>query len=193
MQHPDHQSDRVVFLDKDGTLVKDVPYNVDPSQVVFETDVFEGLRTLQGDGYKLVIVSNQPGISMGLFSQNELDALIRYFEDQFAENGILLSGFYYCPHLPASETNACECRKPEPGLFLKASHDLNIDLHASWMIGDILNDVEAGNRAGCQTVLIDNGNETEWLSGPYRTPAYTTREFKDAADYITSQTISRDS
>ncbi|WP_233871818.1 HAD-IIIA family hydrolase [Dyadobacter sp. CY323] len=191
MQHPDLSFQKGVFLDKDGTLVTDVPYNVDPARVTFEKGVFEGLRALQDAGYKLVIVSNQPGISMGLFSEMELDALIRYFEDQFAENGVLLSGFYYCPHLPASETNVCECRKPEPGLLLNAARDLSIDLSISWMIGDILNDVEAGNRAGCRTVLIDNGNETEWLEGEHRTPHYTTGFFPDAAKYIISKTIFR--
>lgn len=180
---------KAVFLDKDGTLIRDEPYNVDPAKVVFEDEVFEGLRTLQADGYRLVVVSNQPGLAMGLFSKIELDVLIRYFEDVFVENGLVLSGFYYCPHLPASAENACECRKPEPGLLIQAASDLHIDLAHSWMIGDILNDVEAGNRAGCRTVLIDNGNETEWLEGPYRVPHYTTRHFKDAADYITSQTV----
>ncbi|MDR6804514.1 D,D-heptose 1,7-bisphosphate phosphatase [Dyadobacter sp. BE34] len=180
---------KAVFLDKDGTLIRDEPYNVDPAKVVFEDDVFEGLRTLQADGYRLVVVSNQPGLAMGLFSQIELDALIRYFEDVFVENGLVLSGFYYCPHLPASAEHGCECRKPGPGLLIQAAADLHIDLPHSWMIGDILHDVEAGNRAGCHTVLIDNGNETEWLEGPYRVPHYTTRYFKDAADYITTQTI----
>jgi D,D-heptose 1,7-bisphosphate phosphatase len=188
MQHPE-QLYKAVFLDKDGTLVKDVPYNADPALVEFETDVFEGLRTLQDDGYKLVIVSNQPGISRGLFTQTALDALIRYFEDQFTENGVLLAGFYYCPHTPATDGPACDCRKPEPGLLLRAALDLQIDLSTSWMIGDILNDVEAGKHAGCQTVLIDNGNETEWIQGPYRTPDYITRYFLDATDYITTQTI----
>jgi D-glycero-D-manno-heptose 1,7-bisphosphate phosphatase len=180
---------KAVFLDKDGTLIKDEPYNVDPAKVVFEEDVFEGLRTLQADGYRLIIVSNQPGLSMGLFSNTELNALIRYFEDVFAENGLILSGFYYCPHLPGTLEKSCECRKPEPGLLVKAALELNIDLAHSWMIGDILNDVEAGNRAGCRTVLIDNGNETEWLEGAFREPNYTTRYFLDAADYITSQTV----
>ncbi|MET7253767.1 D-glycero-alpha-D-manno-heptose-1,7-bisphosphate 7-phosphatase [Dyadobacter fermentans] len=180
---------KAVFLDKDGTLIRDEPYNVDPAKVVFEAEVFEGLRTLQADGYRLVVVSNQPGLAMGLFSKIELDALIRYFEDVFVENGLVLSGFYYCPHLPASADRACECRKPGPGLLIQAAADLHIDLRHSWMIGDILHDVEAGNRAGCHTVLIDNGNETEWMEGPYRVPHYTTRYFKDAADYITTQTI----
>lgn len=187
-----HELVKAVFLDKDGTLVRDEPYNVDPAKVVFEDHVFEGLRTLQGDGYRLVIISNQPGLAMGLFSQTELDALVRYFEDRFAENGVMLAGFYYCPHLPATPGAACDCRKPEPGLLLRAAAELHIDLSRSWMVGDILNDVEAGNRAGCRTVLIDNGNETEWETGPNREPDYTTRYFLDATDYITAQTISSD-
>lgn len=189
---PDQELLKAAFLDKDGTLIRDEPYNADPAKVVFEEDVFEGLRTLQGDGYRLVIISNQPGLAMGLFSQMELDALIHYFDDQFAQNGLVLSGFYYCPHMPATTEPGCTCRKPEPGLLLTAAEELNIDLSRSWMIGDILNDVEAGNRAGCRTVLIDNGNETEWVKGPYREPDYTTRYFLDATDYITTQTVRRD-
>ena len=187
-----HELVKAVFLDKDGTLIRDEPYNVDPAKVVFEDHVFEGLRTLQGDGYRLVIISNQPGLAMGLFSQTELDALVHYFEDRFAESGLMLAGFYYCPHLPDATDAACDCRKPEPGLLLRAAQELHIDLSQSWMIGDILNDVEAGKRAGCRTVLIDNGNETEWVTGPYREPDYTTRYFLDATDYITGQTISSD-
>jgi D-glycero-D-manno-heptose 1,7-bisphosphate phosphatase len=187
-----HELVKAVFLDKDGTLVRDEPYNADPAKVVFNDDVFEGLRTLQGDGYRLVIISNQPGLAMGLFSQTELNALVRYFEDRFADNGVMLSGFYYCPHLPATAEAACECRKPEPGLLLRAARELRIDLTCSWMIGDILNDVEAGKRAGCRTILIDNGNETEWKTGEYREPDYTTRYFLDATDYITTQTVTTD-
>lgn len=77
-------------------------------------------------------------------------------------------------------------------MLIRAAQELHIDLSQSWMIGDILHDVEAGNRAGCRTVLIDNGNETEWETGPYREPDYTTRYFLDATDYITAQTISSD-
>jgi D-glycero-D-manno-heptose 1,7-bisphosphate phosphatase len=192
MPYPEHPSMKAVFLDKDGTLVRDVPYNVDLDKVVFETDVWEGLQTLQADGYKLVIISNQPGLGMELFSQEQLDDLILYFNQVFEENDLTLSGFYYCPHKPAIDGPGCHCRKPEPGLLIRAAGELHLDLTKSWMIGDILNDVEAGNRAGCRTVLIDNGNETEWVGGPGRKPDYTTPYFPDAADYITTQTISTD-
>ena len=187
MPHPEHMSAKTVFLDKDGTLIKDVPYNADPEKVLFETGVFEGLASLQAAGYKLVIVSNQPGIAMGLFSQEQLDDLITYFYQIFELNGLTLSGFYYCPHGAAKNGSLCKCRKPEPGLLLQAAAELDIDLRQSWMIGDILNDVEAGNRSGCRTVLINNGNETEWLSGPYRTPDCLAKDFGEAVNFIHSK------
>ena len=187
MQFP--ELSKAVFLDKDGTLITDVPYNADPDKVFFEAGVFEGLRKLQADGYKLVIISNQPGIALGKFTQNQLDLLIQHFCKMFEEKSLTLSGFYYCPHLPASATESCLCRKPEPGMLIDAAKTLNIDLTQSWMIGDILNDVEAGNRAGCRTVLINNGNETEWLSGPNREPDFIAPDFASAAEYILAQTI----
>lgn len=188
MPYPEHMPAKAVFLDKDGTLIKDVPYNADPEKVLFETGVFEGSAFLQAAGYKLVIISNQPGIAMGLFSQHQLNELITYFYRIFELNGLALSGFYYCPHRPAENGNMCKCRKPEPGLLLQAAAELDIDLQQSWMIGDILNDVEAGNRAGCRTVLINNGNETEWLSGVYRTPHCLAKDFPEAVHFIHSQT-----
>lgn len=189
MPHPDRTFQRAVFLDKDGTLIKDVPYNVNPDLVVFEDGVFDGLRRLTDEGYKLIIVSNQSGIAIGYFSEPDLAPLIRHVEGKFTENGLLLSGFYYCPHLAETGKNACLCHKPNPGLLIKAAGEHHINLHESWMIGDILNDIEAGNRAGCRTVLIDNGNETEWLTGAFRQPDYVSGHFYDAANYIVSQNV----
>ncbi|HEU4633773.1 MAG TPA: HAD-IIIA family hydrolase, partial [Flavisolibacter sp.] len=93
------------------------------------------------------------------------------------------------PHFPLSKVAqyaiACNCRKPMPGLILKAAKDFNIDRSASWMIGDILHDVEAGKRAGCSTVLIDNGNETEWFMNRWRRPDFVTKDLYQAALIIT--------
>jgi histidinol phosphatase-like enzyme len=102
--------------------------------------------------------------------------------------GIPLDGFYYCPHHPqgsvARYVGACECRKPEPGLLIRATTENGLDRANSWAIGDILNDVEAGHRAGCKSVLIDNGNETEWVLAPLREPEYTARDLVEAACMI---------
>jgi histidinol-phosphate phosphatase family protein len=175
-----------VFLDKDGTLVEDVPYNVDPAQVRLTPNAHAGLRRLHAAGYLLVVISNQSGVARGLFAEDAL----RAFEQRLREllPHVPLAGFYYCPHHPDGVVKAyaveCDCRKPAPGLVLRASRELGIEPSRSWFVGDILNDVEAGRRAGCRAVLIDNGNETEWLRGPLREPDLTARDLDEAAGLI---------
>src|SRR6185295_18935494 len=101
----------------------------------------------------------------GYFSETALEDVRLALERMFAACGATLAGFHYCPHAPATDgpRAACACRKPAPGLLLAAAALHGVDPARSWMVGDILDDVEAGARAGCRTVLIDNGNETEWL------------------------------
>jgi D-glycero-D-manno-heptose 1,7-bisphosphate phosphatase len=179
---------KAIFLDKDGTLIPDIPYNINPHVVTLQPDSIEGLKLLQNEGYLLIIVSNQSGVARGYFTEEKLQAVEIKMKELLAEHGILLSGFYYCPHHPKGIVKLfninCDCRKPMPGMLLKAAIEHNIDLTKSWMIGDILNDVEAGNRAGCKTVLIDNGNETEWIPGERRMPAITCKSINEAADNI---------
>jgi D-glycero-D-manno-heptose 1,7-bisphosphate phosphatase len=180
---------RAVFLDKDGTLVKDIPYNIDVEKLALEPGVADGLRRLSQAGYWLVIVSNQSGLARGLFTEAQLMAVIQKMGFLFqAEAGASLSGFYYCPHHPdgsvAQYAHECTCRKPDPGLLFQAAQELELSLDDSWMIGDILNDIEAGKRAGCRAILIANGNETEWKTGALRQPDFIVADFKDAADAI---------
>jgi len=179
---------KAIFIDKDGTLIIDVPYNVDPAKIVLSDDCTTGLKELQAKGYWLVIISNQSGIARGYFNEEALLMVEQQIKTILAEAGIRLDGFYYCPHYPQGEIQQyatdCDCRKPEPGMLLKASGELHIDLPSSWMIGDILNDVEAGNRAGCKTILIDNGNETEWLFSDRRVPTARVKNINEAAEYI---------
>lgn len=172
-----------VFLDKDGTLIRDVPYNVDPRRVDWYPDAGEALQQLQQAGFRLFIVSNQDGVAKGLFSRQDVEAVGRYLRRSMYERyGVQIDGFCYCPHAAGT----CQCRKPAPGLFLQAAAEHRIDLAESWMIGDILNDVEAGKRAGCRAILLTNGNETEWLPGPFRTPDYTADSLTRAAGIILS-------
>lgn len=179
-----------VFLDKDGTLVEDVPYNVDPEQIRFAAGVETGLRSLHAAGYQLIVISNQSGVARGYFEAAALVAVEEHLRQVMNSFGVPLAGFYYCPHYPtgsvAEYAIACSCRKPEPGLILQAAQDHAIDLARSWFIGDILNDVEAGRRAGCNTILIDNGNETEWLLSPQRIPHAVVTDFTSAATVILS-------
>ena len=185
--------DKAIFLDKDGTLIPDIPYNVDTDLIMLQPDSIEGLRLLHREGYLLIIISNQSGVARGYFTEDELQAVEGKMKDLFRLNGITLTGFYYCPHHPQGAINSydihCSCRKPMPGMLLKAAAEHNIDLYQSWMIGDILNDVEAGNRAGCKTILIDNGNETEWVQGEYRTPGIICNSINEAAENIITKQL----
>lgn len=162
--------------------------NVDPAKVLLAPTVAEGLRELQRHGFALVVVTNQPGVARGLFPCEALDVVRRRIE---LLAGVTFDGFYYCPHDPAGVVvefaRTCHCRKPEPGLLLQAAEDLDLDLQRSWCIGDILHDVEAGNRAGCTTVLLNNGHETEWLLSPARRPGAITHTFREAAGLILEQ------
>jgi histidinol-phosphate phosphatase family protein len=177
-----------VFLDKDGTLVRDVPYNVDPRLIELAPGAGKGLLRLAESGFSLVVVSNQSGVARGLFEEKALDAVEARLRQLLEEIPVELAGFYYCPHHPEGTVDeyrtACTCRKPAPGMLLQAARDLALDLSRSWLIGDILDDIEAGRSAGCRTVLVDAGHETEWLSGPSRIPHYIATDLADAAGFI---------
>jgi D,D-heptose 1,7-bisphosphate phosphatase len=180
-----------VFLDKDGTLVPDIPYNIDPERITLEDGAAQALRRLAGAGYRLVIVSNQSGVARGLFDEGALRPVIDRVRGLLeTEAGVRVDGFYYCPHHPQGcvpeYSVECACRKPEPGMLLAAAHDLNLRLEDSWMVGDILNDVEAGKRAGCRAILIDNGGETEWVDGDFRKPDFIAANLPEAAEWILS-------
>lgn len=185
---------KAIFLDKDGTLIPDIPYNVDPALITLNTDVAEGLERLKDEGYLFIIISNQAGVARGIFNEHKLHAVEQRMQELLATINIPLSGFYYCPHHPDGIAKGynieCNCRKPHPGMILQAAKDHQINLEESWMVGDILNDVEAGNRAGCKTIMINNGNETEWIAGPMRTPTYICSSINQAAeDILTTQMV----
>jgi D-glycero-D-manno-heptose 1,7-bisphosphate phosphatase len=163
-----------VFLHKDGTLVEDIPYNVDPTRIRLMPDAGSALRSVAGDGYRLVVVSNQSGVARGLFSEPAVRGVGRRLRELLEAEGVELDAFLYCPHLAdgsvPSYAMECQCRKPKPGLLLRAAEELSLDVGKSWMVGDILDDVEAGRAAGCRTVLVDVGNETEWVPSGAREP-----------------------
>ena len=177
-----------VFLDKDGTLLQDVPYNVDPREMRFAPGAQRALRALGSLDIPLIVVSNQPGVALGRFATRDLVAVKARLARMFRACGARLQAFYYCPHHPEGQdarfARQCACRKPAPGMLRRAGARHRLDLRRCWMIGDILDDVEAGRRAGCRTILIGNGNETVWRKGSLRSPHHIVRGLEEAASIV---------
>lgn len=180
-----------VFLDKDGTLLEDVPYNVDPERIRLAPSADRALRILAEHDCDVVVVSNQSGVARGLFRESALEAVREHISSLCAGLHVHLAGFYYCPHLPDGDVPEyaieCDCRKPADGMLRRAAEDLGLSLEDAWMVGDILDDIEAGNHAGCRTVLIDNGNETEWRLPARRWPSVVVRDLESAARVIVGE------
>lgn len=178
---------QAIFLDKDGTLLEDVPYNVEPRLIRLAPRAGEALRLL-APHYRLMVISNQSGVAHGYFPESALAGVEQRLRQLLATFGVELAGSYYCPHHPQGQVavyrSVCDCRKPQPGMLLRAALDHDIDLGNSWMVGDILDDIEAGRRAGCRTVLIDNGGETEWYVSADRQPDFTAGDLYEAAEWI---------
>lgn len=161
-----------VFVDKDGTLVENVPFNVDPALLRFVPGALEALAALAARGYALLLATNQSGLARGLFTRGQFALLQRALETRLREEaGLTLLDVLVCPHAPAPNgAPDCLCRKPAPGMLTRAALRHRLDLSRSWMVGDTLDDVEAGHRAGCRALLLDSGGETEWRRSPLREP-----------------------
>jgi histidinol-phosphate phosphatase family protein len=161
-----------LFIDKDGTLIENVPYNVDPAKLRFMPGAGEALARLARAGLALVIVTNQSGLARGYFTRAQFaqlqDALLKRLRD---EAGVVIDDVMLCPHEPDAQGRpACLCRKPAPGMLISAARRHGLDLTRSWMVGDTLDDVEAGRRAGARGLLFDSGGETVWRRSPLRAP-----------------------
>ena len=141
-----------MFLDRDGTIIRDVGYLKDPSEVTLLPGSIEALSLMSAAGFMLILVSNQSGIGRGLITQDQADRVHRRFEELLDGEGVRLSASYYCPHHPDDN---CQCRKPRTGLLERASMELDIDMETSVMVGDRETDVDAGTGSGCRAILVD--------------------------------------
>ncbi len=157
---------KAVFIDRDGTINRYVGFlrNIEDFELIPGTS--RAIKAINSSGYLAIVVTNQPVIARGEVSYEELERIHQKMETLLGLEGAYLDGIYYCPHHPdkgyEGEVPAlkieCGCRKPKPGMLLKAAKDFNIDLSKSWMIGDGENDILAGKTAGCRTCLIGNGD-----------------------------------
>ncbi len=157
---------KAIFLDRDGTIIKFRFPITQECEIELLPDAAKAVRAMNQAGYLVIIVTNQPVIAMNICSEERLDELHSYIRRLFEEQGAHIDGFYYCPHYDMNVKNAreeyicqCTCRKPQPGLILKAAEDFDIDLSRSFMVGDTLRDVEAGVAAGCKSIFVKSGAE----------------------------------
>jgi D-glycero-D-manno-heptose 1,7-bisphosphate phosphatase len=157
---------RFVFLDRDGTLIRDGGYVHRPEDYALLDGVIEGLQALARAGFALAIVTNQSGIGRGYFSEAQFHAFHLLLLADLQRAGLTIEATYHCPHGP---DEGCECRKPATGMLLRARRELGADLERSWVIGDSRVDVDLAARAGCRSVRIapgGTGNDSSVLHAP---------------------------
>lgn len=180
-------TNRAIFLDRDGTLVHARHYPSRPDDLVLYDGIGSRLRGLRQAGFRLIVVTNQSGIARGYFTERDLATMHAHVARELAVLGVTVDGFYHCPHHPDGVIErlavSCQCRKPQPGMIHRAASEHDIDPRRSWFVGDILDDVEAGNRAGCRTVLVDLGTEAPPASA-IRRPEFVAASTPDALDII---------
>ncbi len=158
--------EKAVFLDRDGVIneliyhqeqgIIDSPFTVDQLQII--CGVPEAVALFRKAGYKVIVVSNQPGVAKKHMSKKTFEAIRQRLVDQLISKDANVDAEYYCLHHPQAKVpelkKVCDCRKPKPGLIIKAAGELDIDISKSWMVGDGLTDIQAGKSAGCKTILI---------------------------------------
>ena len=158
--------EKTIFLDRDGVInelvyypeqgIIDSPFTVEQFKLI--PGVGEAIKQFHDMELKVILISNQPGMAKGHMSEETFEKIRKKMKNDLAKEGVFLDGEYYCLHHPEARVERlkvnCECRKPKPGLLLRAAQDMGIDLYQSWMIGDGLTDIQAGKQAGCRTILL---------------------------------------
>ena len=154
--------DKAVFFDRDGTLNVDGHYIYRIEDFKWMPDAAEAIRYCHDKGYLVIVVTNQSGVARGYYTEDDVHVLHEYMNDELKRLGTSIDAFYYCPHHPEAKIGKyridCDCRKPKPGMVLKACCDFGIDTSKSYMIGDKKRDVECGERAGVRGILYKGGS-----------------------------------
>ena len=154
-------SRRVVFIDRDGTLIEHVELMRSIEDIRFFPEAESAIKTLNQLGYLVVIITNQPVVARGLIDEKGIDEIHAILIKRLGEKGAKIDAVYFCPHHPDANLEKyrlkCDCRKPEPGMILKAIKKYGVDPSQSYMIGDGIVDVVAGKKAGTKTILVSTG------------------------------------
>lgn len=174
---------RAVFLDRDGVITREKGYITSPDQLELYAYTLESVQRLKISGWKLIVVSNQSAVARGLITLKELESINRKLADLAPVDAV-----YCCPHYPDGDSLNpfiidCDCRKPKPGLILRAAAEHNIDLSVSYMVGDRASDIIAGENAGLTTVLLRTGYGANGLETEAR-PDYIFADLKEFVDFL---------
>ena len=164
---------RAVFLDRDGTLIEEAGYPDRLERITLFPYTIDAVRLLNRAGLRVIVVSNQSGVARGFFDEAFVQETERHIAAVLRSGGAAVDGFYYCPHHPegsvAAYRQACDCRKPKPGLLERAARDHGLDLKQSIVVGDRAHDVETGRAVGARTVLVRTGYGRQQESGAGQT------------------------
>jgi len=190
---------RAVFLDRDGTVNEEVGYLRDLKQLELIPGAGAAIKRLNDAGLRVVLVTNQSGIARGYFSEAFVLETHEVLKRLLGEEGARIDGIYYCPHHPtagnAHYTKACDCRKPDTGMIDQAARDLDIDVKASFVVGDKWSDVELGQRAGARSILVRTGfahdDPGNIRPGHLREPDYIAHTITEAVEWILEHSAER--
>lgn len=180
------QMRRAVFLDRDGTLVKEIGYLKNVADLELIEGAPEALRMLSDAGYLLFVVTNQAGVARGFFGEETVKELNLALDAMLRDQGVKIEKFVYCPHHP-DFTGPCECRKPAPGMLFHTAEGYDVDFGRSYMVGDKADDIRAGQNAGTKTGLVLTGygkRELELLKTGGAHPDLVAENIKDLASLI---------
>ena len=176
-----------VFLDRDGTINEEVGYMDSLEKLKIIPEAFEAIRLINQNGMKAVVITNQSGVARGLFSEEFVQTVHAIIQEQLKARKAFIEAFYHCPHHPTEGQGvylqACNCRKPAPGLLFKAADEMEIDLGRSYMIGDMPKDIEAAKRAGAKGILVRTGYGQEHRAFDVE-PDYIAGNILDAVRWI---------
>jgi D,D-heptose 1,7-bisphosphate phosphatase len=180
---------RAIFLDRDGTINHDPGYIKNPAEVVILDGVSKGIKILKEQyGFKIIVVSNQAGISKGLMTREEVDAVNNRVNQLLQNEGASVDAFFYCPYHPDFDPpEKTICRKPSPFMIVQAAEEYKIDLSNSYMVGDKASDVESGLNANVKSILLISENiekEISTLHNQGKKPNFVAANFIEACDYI---------
>lgn len=179
---------KAVFLDRDGTIVREVNYLCRPEDTELLPGAGQAIAKLRRAGFAVVVVSNQSGIARGYFSHDDLQSVQDELIRQLAGHNTEIDGWYNCVHHPNGEVEqfrmVCDCRKPKPGLVHSAAAEMDLELEGSYMVGDRLRDVACGNAAGLTSILVRSGQNDGAPQEDIQHPDHVTGDLAQAAEWI---------